>query len=216
MKEFAEKHIAVNTQSSVRITGEGGAVTYVDPLEIAGEPHDADLVLVTHRHGDHFSPSDIAKLTKPTTVIAAPEGMAKDAEKSLGKPVLSVRPGESYEAGGVRFETVAAYNKLKPFHPKSAGWVGYVVVMDGRRIYVAGDTDATKEAEETVCDVALLPVGGKYTMTAKEAAELVNRMKKKPAVAIPTHYGTIVGKSTDGADFASGVEDGVEVVLKLG
>ena len=203
--------ISVNTQSSIRISL-GGKTVRFDPLEIAGEPHDADVVFVTHAHGDHFSPADIAKVSKPGTVLVVPASMADQAE-ALPYPVVPAVPGESGEADGIPFEAVPASNRLKPFHPKRNKWVGYVVTMDGALIYVAGDTDATAEAEKVHCDAALVPVGGKYTMTAGEAAELVNRMN--PTAAIPTHYGTIVGSPEDGAAFAKRVRDGIRTELKL-
>ena len=210
IREVLER-ITVNTQSSVRLTtsaGSGAKTVYVDPLGIPGEPHDADLILVTHSHGDHFSPADIEKIKKPGTVLVCPEQM-----KQAG--ALSVVPGKDYEAAGVRFSTVRAYNNLpKIFHPKKNDWVGYVVgTEEGALVYVAGDTDATKDAAAVHCDIAVIPVGGKYTMTAEEAAELVNKIA--PKAAIPTHYGTIVGKPSDGDRFAAGVKDGILVEKKL-
>ena len=205
--------ITVNTQSSIRLT-DGTKVLYADPLEISGEPHDADLIFITHAHGDHFSPADIAKLVKNSTVLVAPESMADQVRDIAdGRQVVAVVPGKAYEADGVAFETVPAYNKLKPFHPKKNVWVGYVVTVDGARVYIAGDTDATSEAAAVRCDIALVPVGGTYTTTASEAAALVNRMK--PAVAIPIHYGTIVGKPGDGDKFAGDVDPEITVVKKL-
>ena len=206
--------ISVNTQSSIRVT-DGKTIVYFDPLEIPGEPHDADCVFVTHSHGDHFSPSDIARLLKAETVLVVPEDMAeKAAEAADGRQVVAVLPEGKYEAAGVVFETVPAYNPAKRFHPRANGWVGYVVSLGGARIYVTGDTDATEEAAAVDCDIVLLPVGGKYTMTAEEAAELVNRMK--PAVAIPTHYGTIVGGGRDGCRFAELLNGGIRTEFPLG
>jgi L-ascorbate metabolism protein UlaG (beta-lactamase superfamily) len=106
--------------------------------------------------------------------------------------ILTVKPGVYREVEDLEFETVPAYNLLKPFHPKGAEWVGYILRIDGKRIYIAGDTDETKEAKAVKCDIALVPIGGTYTMDAKKAAELVNTIR--PEVAIPTHYGSIVGK----------------------
>ena len=201
--------ITVNTQSSIRVACQAAGtekVLYFDPLEIRGEPHDADVIFITHAHGDHCSPADIAKVGREGTVTVCPEGMGMAG-------AFPVVPGKRYEAGGIVFETVAAYNRLKPFHPKRNGWVGYVVETDAGRVYVAGDTDVTKEAEAVSCDVALVPVGGKYTMTAEEAAKLVNAIR--PSAAIPTHYGTIVGKPGDGDLFTQRVAEGIEVVKKL-
>ena len=206
--------IAVNTQSSIRITA-GGRTVYVDPLEIAGEPRDADAVFVTHAHGDHFSPADIAKVMKDGAVLVLPESMADRAGEVPGDfSVLTAIPDGRYEAAGVSFETTPAYNRLKPFHPKKNRWVGYILVLDGIRIWIAGDTDATPEAASVKCGVAMVPVGGTYTMTASEAAALVNRIR--PAAAIPTHYGTIVGKAEDGSRFLSLLDPGIRGELRLG
>ena len=85
--------------------------------------------------------------------------------------------------------------------------------MDERVYYVAGDTDAVKELQEVRCDVVLVPIGGKFTMNAKEAAGLVNKIK--PNVVIPTHYGSIVGKPQDAETFRKLVDREVQVVVKL-
>ena len=192
--------IKVITPSCIRIT-EGGVVIYADPFHMPDDPRDGDIILITHDHFDHFSPEDIKKAAKSGAVIAAPEKMSKKAADETGMSVTPVNPGGTYEISGLPVETVPAYNILKPFHPKSAGWVGYIVTVGGRRIYIAGDTDVTPESKKVKCDVAMLPVGGKYTMTAKEAAALVDIIK--PAEAIPTHYGTVVGSADDGKLFAS-------------
>ena len=192
--------IKVITHSCIRID-EGGTVIYADPFHMPDDPRDGDIILITHDHFDHFSPEDIKKAAKSGAVIAAPEKMAKKAADETGLTVTPVKPGGTYEISGLSVETVPAYNILKPFHPKSAGWVGYIVTVGGRRIYIAGDTDVTPESKKVKCDVAMLPVGGKYTMTAKEAAALVDIIK--PAEAIPTHYGTVVGSADDGKLFAS-------------
>ena len=106
-----------------------------------------------------------------------------------------------------------AYNKLKPFHPKRNGWLGYLLEMDGISYYIAGDTDAVKELQGIQCDVALVPVGGAYTMTAKEAAGLVNKMK--PTAVIPIHYGSVVGKPEDADVFKKLVDPDINVIIKL-
>lgn len=208
------ENIEVFTQNCIRITGALGAV-YVDPFQMKASPKDAAFILITHDHFDHFSPEDIAKAAGENAVLIVPEKMEKKAKEAAGlvKKTVTVRPGEAYEIDGLEFETVPAYNILKPFHPKSAGWVGYVLKIDGQRIYVAGDTDATKEAKAVRCDVALVPVGGTYTMDAKKAAELVNTIR--PKAAIPVHYGTVVGKPSDGETFAKNLKEPVKAELKI-
>ena len=205
-------HIQVNTQSSIRI--EGSKVVYFDSFQISTEAHDADLICITHAHYDHFDPESILKVCNQDTVLAAPASMAKELGKLAWKGKLHLlAPGERVETAGLIITAKPAYNKLKPFHPKRNGWLGYLLEMDGRIYYVAGDTDAVKELQEIRCDVALVPIGGKFTMNAREAARLVNNIK--PKAAIPTHYGSIVGKPQDADTFRKMIDREVQVVVKL-
>ena len=113
--------------------------------------------------------------------------MKDKVEKALpGEKYITVSTNDKKETEDLSFETIPAYNIMKPFHMKHAGWVGYILIVDGKRIYIAGDTDVTPEAEAVKCDVALIPAGGKYTCNAKEAAELTNAIR--PQVVIPVHY----------------------------
>ena len=205
--------IDVFKQNSIRIKSDVGTI-YIDPFKIDDETHDADFILITHDHYDHFSSEDIAKVKKDDTVLVVPEKMEAKAVKESGiKEIETVKPGTYHEIGNLELETIPMYNILKPFHPKAAGWVGYILKINGKRIYIAGDTDATKEAKEVICDIALVPIGGTYTMDAKKAAELVNEIN--PEVAIPTHYGSIVGKLSDAKVFAANVKDTTKVVEKI-
>ena len=208
------EHITVPAHSSIRIQCEAGTL-YFDPFHLTDEPHDADAVLITHEHFDHFSPEDIEKIAKTDTLVVIPESMKAKAEKELpsGCRIKTVKPGVKYQTGKLEFETIPAYNRLKPFHPKSSGWVGYLLKTGEETVYVAGDTDATTEAAQVHCDIALIPVGGTYTMNAKQAAELINRIQ--PAVAIPTHYGSVVGSKDDAEVFAKYVDPSVSVEIKM-
>lgn len=208
------EQIEVLTHSSIRIRSGSGTV-YIDPFQLKEEPHDADYILITHDHYDHFSPEDVEKAAGSGTVLVVPEKMKKKAEKAAGvvSRICTVEPGDPYDIDGLKFETIPAYNMLKPFHPRSAGWAGYILSLDGKRVYIAGDTDATKEAKQVKCDIALVPVGGTYTMDAKKAAELINTIR--PLIAIPTHYGSIVGKKEDAAVFAAAVKEPVKVEIKM-
>ncbi|MBR3245374.1 MAG: MBL fold metallo-hydrolase [Parasporobacterium sp.] len=207
-------NITVFTQSSIRIKSSTGTI-YLDPLEIPEEYHDADYILITHNHGDHFSPKDIEKVARVESVLIVPEKMEKQARELQADidHVETVIPGKHYQVKDLKFETVAAYNNLKPFHPKKSGWVGYLLYVDASRIYVAGDTDVTKENKAVKCDIAMVPIGGTFTMDAAKAAELVNCIE--PEIAIPTHYGTIVGKYSDAEIFAAKVKETVRIELKL-
>ncbi|MCI9346651.1 MAG: MBL fold metallo-hydrolase [Lachnospiraceae bacterium] len=210
-------HITVNTQSSIRM--QGSKTLYFDPYQIPAAANDADIIFVTHEHYDHFEPESIAKLKKDDTLLVTPESMKKKALSESGiAPVncLFYQPGEIHEVNGVVIETVPAYNKLKPFHPKGKKWQGYVVEMDDMRCYVSGDTDVNEDIRTVRCDVALVPIGGFYTMDWKQAAEYIARLK--PQAVIPTHYGSIVGKKSDGQDFQKMLEsldNNIQVALKL-
>lgn len=208
------ENITVFTQNSIRITDRDRQI-YIDPFQMREEPHDADYILITHDHYDHFSPEDIKKVAGSNTMLIVPEKMQNKANEAADfvRRIITVKPGVYHEIDGLEIETVPAYNILKPFHPKNAEWVGYILRVDGKRIYIAGDTDATKEAKAVKCDIALIPIGGTYTMDAKKAAELVNTLR--PSVAIPVHYGNIVGKPGDGEVFANNVKDPIKVEFKI-
>ena len=208
------ENIRVYSQNCIRIETEKGIV-YVDPFQMKESPKDADYILITHDHYDHLSPEDIGKAAGEDTVMVVPENMKDKAKEAEGfvKRTVTVKPGISAEIDALKLETVPAYNIKKPFHPESAGWVGYILKDGGKRIYIAGDTDATKEAKAVKCDIALVPIGGTYTMDAKTAAELVNELR--PETAIPVHYGTIVGKPSDGEVFAKHVKEPVKAEIKI-
>ena len=205
--------ITVNEHSSIRIGGE--KVVYFDPFHIRQEAHDADVIFFTHSHFDHFSPEDVRKLAKKDTVFVAPKTCKKDLKKGKieEKNCVFLKPDREEEVCGLKVRTVPAYNLRKPNHPRENEWLGYVGEIGGTKVYVAGDTDDIPEGRGVDCDIALIPVGGTYTMDAKEAAAFVNALK--PKTAIPTHYGSLVGKAKDGEKFAKKVDKGIEVVLKL-
>jgi L-ascorbate metabolism protein UlaG (beta-lactamase superfamily) len=171
---------------------DGALQIYIDPYQLPAHTPKADVIFITHGHYDHFSPEDIAKIKKEGTTIFA----SKDAAYQIGEATISVAPGQTYNVGDLKIRTVPAYNIDKKFHPKSNNWVGYIITLStGQKIYHAGDTDFIPEMRSVVADIALLPCGGTYTMTAKEAAEAANAFK--PHVLIPMHWGTVVGSSED-------------------
>lgn len=184
---------------------DGKKIVFTDPFQIK-KSGAADIIMITHGHYDHCSPEDIGKLQKKGTVIVA----TPDCASKLGGDVRIVRPGDTLSVEGVQIEVVPAYNTNKKFHTKDQGWVGYVVTIDNTRIYLAGDTDYIPEMKTLRdIDIALLPVSGTYVMTADEAVKAA--LDIRPKIAIPMHYGAIVGDATDAKRFASALKGKVEV-----
>ena len=198
--------ITVNSHSSIR--AEGQRVLYFDPFQMKTTPRDADIIFVTHDHFDHFSPEDIDKAAKADTVFVVPQSLAG---KLPTEKTTVMQVGQQIGIQDVWVEAVAAYNVGKPFHPKENGWLGYRVTMDGEALYVCGDTDVTPEAKAVRCDILALPVGGTYTMDASQAAELAKAIL--PKLALPTHYGSIVGSKKDAEKFRKLVSDAMQVEL---
>lgn len=179
---------------------------YFDPYQIKPGPA-ADFILISHPHFDHCSPEDISKVKKDDTVIVT----EKESADKLGGQIEVMKPGDEKVFKGIKIKTVPAYNIGKTFHPKEKGWLGFVVEIEGVSIYHAGDTDFIPEMEGIRVDIAFLPVSGTYVMTADEAVKAA--LAIKPQVAIPMHYGAIVGTEKDARRFAKGLEGKIEVVI---
>lgn len=209
------ENITVLFHSSICIRT-GNQVIYFDPYEISKETHDADLIFITHDHFDHFSPEDIRKVSKQDTCLVLPERINK---KVLAKEGLSaehgiwMRAGQTRQVGGLEIEAVAAYNIHKPFHLRKAGWLGYLIIVDDVRIFVAGDTDHHSENEQVITDIALVPIGGMFTMNARQAGDYINTIH--PQAAIPIHYGKVAGKRSDEDVFKEAVEDTIQVSIRM-
>jgi L-ascorbate metabolism protein UlaG (beta-lactamase superfamily) len=186
---------------------DGDSTVYIDPFNISGGPM-ADLILVTHTHYDHYSPEDIKKISGPNTTLVITEDAAVDG----GIQVVRAAPGTILDVTGVQVRAIPAYNINKAFHPRENRWVGYVVSIGGATVYHTGDTDAIPEMEGLDPDVALVPVGGTYTMNAAEAAGAVKSMNA--SAAIPMHWGEIVGERDDAVEFQRLVGDAARVVIK--
>ena len=202
------ENIEVLIHSSIRITGQ--KTIYIDPFKIKNYYNDADLLFITHDHYDHYSEQDIDKVTKEDTIYIVPRTLIQKL-LNRGVPeekIIVVEPGKKYEIHGIQFETVPAYNTNKQFHPKENGWVGYIIEVNDTKYYIAGDTDVTKENKQVKCDIALVPIGGTYTMDAYEAAELINTIK--PKIAIPIHYGEVVGTPRDAEKFVELLDKSIE------
>ena len=183
---------------------DAGRTIYFDPYQIAGGPV-ADLILVSHEHFDHCSPEDIQKIQGAKTIIVT----EKDCAKKLSGDIRVIKPGDVLDLADIHIEAVPSYNTDKDFHPKKKGWLGFVVETEGVRVYHAGDSDFIPEMKHLKVDIALLPVSGTYVMTAEQAVKAA--LAISPKVAIPMHYGAIVGDAQDAARFQKALEGKVEV-----
>ena len=183
-------------------------IIYVDPFHIKERYNDADFILITHSHYDHFSEEDIQKVRNKNTTILITEDLISKVNSNDYKNIVKVEPFQIYEFKDIKIETIPAYNINKQFHPRENNWVGYILTINQNKYYVAGDTDITKENKSVKCDVAFVPVGGTYTMDAKEAVTLVNEIK--PKIAVPIHYGEIVGSEDDAIEFVNNLNKLIE------
>ena len=209
--------IDVIAQNAIKITTKEGKKIYCDPFQLKkNELNDADVIFITHSHYDHFSPEDIKKIKNANTKIIVTIDLLEKAILSgfNENDVLEVIPNNEYDFAGIKFKTIPAYNTNKEFHRKEYNWVSYIIEIDDSIIYIAGDTDVTDEALNVKCDIALVPVGGTYTMNADEAAKLIKHIAPTKC-AIPTHYQTVVGSLEDALTFKSLLKDKVEVKILL-
>jgi L-ascorbate metabolism protein UlaG (beta-lactamase superfamily) len=207
------ENVEVLYHSSIKI--KGNKIIYIDPFKIDKDYNDADIVFITHDHFDHYSEEDIDKVINENTTIIIPEELlTKILRKGINKnAVITVESNKEYMVQGIKFETIPAYNTNKTFHPKENDWVGYIITLDGIRYYIAGDTDITKENRKVKCDVAFVPVGGTYTMNYSEAAELVNIIK--PKIAVPIHYGSVVGTKQDATNFIKLLHSSIKGIILM-
>jgi L-ascorbate metabolism protein UlaG (beta-lactamase superfamily) len=170
-------------------------IIYLDPFELADGLEPADVICISHDHHDHCSPDDVAKIRTDHTVVVA----AENCRAKLQGDVRFVEAGDKLNIDELAIEVVPAYNVNKEFHPREAGGVGYVLTLEGSRIYHAGDSDPIPEMEGLEVDIAMLPVSGVYVATAEEAVEAAEKLQ--PKVVIPMHYGSIVGSRADAERF---------------
>lgn len=208
-------NIELIAQNAIKIITKDGKIIYFDPFKLKGEAlNDADIIFITHAHYDHFSPEDIKLIKNDTTSIVVTNDLYEKAIQCgfNESKILKVMPNNEYSFAGIKFKTIPAYNTNKEFHKREYNWVSYVLEIDDEIVYIAGDTDITEEALSVSCDIALVPVGGTYTMTAEEAAKLVEHISPRK-YAIPTHYQTVVGSEEDASKFKKLLQGKIEVEI---
>jgi len=182
-----------------------GKIIYIDPYQINSQAIiPADIILITHSHYDHCSLEDISKIAKDNTTIIGPADIQSKISRIQKKINLKViEPGNSINIDGINIGAIPSYNINKQFHPKNEYWNGYAIKINNLVIYHAGDTDLIPEMSKLTgkVTIALLPIGGNYTMNSQEAAKAASIIK--PQIAIPMHYGNIIGSSADAQNFSS-------------
>ena len=204
-EDIVSVNININTHSSIQIDD-----LFFDPYDTSSVTKKAKYIFLTHTHYDHLSPDDIKNIITPETIIIATED-AKPLLKDFKSEIITVSPNQKYTLDDFEFETFPSYNLNKNFHKKENNWVGYKIIKNGVSYAILGDTDATPELENLKCDILFIPIGGTYTMTAEEAATLTNIIK--PQIAIPTHYGSIVGKQEDAYTFSQMLSE--DIICKV-
>jgi len=205
------QNIDWDDQASMTIE-QSGKIICIDPYRVKNEKQ-ADVVLITHAHQDHLSPQDITKVLGEQTVIMAPADCITSLSQKFKRKLVTLQPGAKHQIEDITIEAVPAYNIGKRYHPKSNNWVGYVVTVDGVRIYHAGDTNRIPEMKDITCDIALLPLGQTYTMDSVDEA-VQAALDVKARIAIPMHYGTYEGSNGDAIKFKEALEGKCSVMVK--
>ena len=191
----------------------GGINIYFDPFKLHGDEPKADYIFISHEHFDHFSPDDIHKVIKDSTVLFMNEMTGGEIDGLYDNKIVIIRPGDSIDFKDLHIKGVPAYNinKFKEpgkvYHPKEDKKLGFIVTFKGVKIYHTGDTDHIPEMnslENEKIDLLFIPVSGTYVMTPKEAIEAA--LKIKADTSIPMHYGTIVGEKRQAEEFMKGVK----------
>lgn len=204
-------NIEVLIHSSIKFSKD--IIIYFDPYKINKDYHDADIIFITHSHYDHYSPLDIKKVIKDNTIVVCSKDVKEELLKLNINNIIEVVPNKDYEVLNIKFKTIPAYNINKNFHPKENNWVGYLINYNNVKYYIAGDTDITEENKNIICDVAFVPIGGTFTMDYKEAANLINEIQ--PKIAVPIHYGFIVGNKDDGIKFSKLLNNNIECKIYI-
>jgi len=197
----------IKNSSPEGVSSSEGKIIYIDPYNIKENSEKADLVLITHSHYDHCSVADIKKIIKEgTKIVVTADCQSKITRFDIPIKMEVVEPGQELVCWGIKISIFPAYNVDKPFHAKDESWIGYLIKINNLLIYHAGDTDVIPEMQKLTGYkqhgkkfIALLPVGGRLTMSVEEAVEAAKIIK--PSLAIPMHYGSVVGSEEDAKEF---------------
>lgn len=200
--------ININSHSSIQIDD-----IYFDPFQIDKAKNNAKYIFITHTHYDHLSLEDIDKVVSDKTIFIAPPDAKETLENKYNNKIVYVSPYDNIFLSDIEVEVLPSYNINKAFHKKEFGWVGYKIIYNGKTFAVLGDTDNIPELRTLSCDYLFVPIGGTYTMSATEAAQLTNTVK--PKIVIPVHYNSIVGNKEDEAIFIKNVDKQIQTKIIL-
>ena len=202
---FEYKGIKIRWHGHDTFSLEKGLTICIDPYKLS-KPIPADVVLISHNHFDHLSLEDLKKTSSSNTIIIAAKECMSQLSKVTCKELIGILPRQEKIVNNVKVKAVPAYNidkinpdTSKPFHPKEDNKIGFIVNIENISIYHTGDSDLIPEMTDLQPDILLVPVSGTYVMTAKEAVKAIEKIK--PKIAIPMHYGTIVGSEADANEF---------------
>ncbi len=205
-------NVEVFCHSSIKISKD--RIVYFDPYNIDKEYKDADIIFITHDHFDHYDINSILKIRNDNTHIVVPFSLKDEVVKYFDdEHIHLVEPQNEYNVYGINFSTIWAYNIGSDFHPKENKWVGYLVNIAGYKYYVMGDTSETIESKCVKCDVLFVPIGGKFTMDRNDAVHLTNIVG--PKIAVPIHYGSIVGTKEDAEYFIKNIDKSIEGIILI-
>lgn len=205
------ENIKINKHSSICIAD----TIFIDPFDIEENSKCAIVVFITHSHWDHLDIKSIKKIRNDQTLFVCPF----DCENSLlgigikEEMIVKIRPGDCLNLLGINCEVIPSYNINKEFHPKSNNWVGYLLTINNVKYLICGDSDLTEELKNIDTDVLFVPIGGTYTMDAKDGARLANVIK--PKLTIPVHYGSVVGDKNLENVFISNLDENLNYELKI-
>ncbi|HET7818837.1 MAG TPA: MBL fold metallo-hydrolase [Candidatus Nitrosocosmicus sp.] len=207
-----------NGHDGFRIEVDGNKI-YVDPYKLIPSyvsKSDADIILISHNHFDHLSIEDINNIINENTKIICSHECVEELKKNYVKnEIIPLKPKEARTVGNIEIRGIEAYNTDKKFHPKKDEKIGFIINVNNLKIYHTGDTDIIPEMENVSPDILFVPVSGTYVMTAKEAGKATNELIKPKKIAIPMHYGSIVGTVKDAEDFCKDVNICKTAILEI-
>jgi len=207
---FEYKGVKIRWYGHDTFTLEKSITICIDPYKLSRSIN-PDIILISHNHFDHMSLDDLKKISSNNTIIIAAKECMDQLTKITSKEKIGLSPGQEKTINNIKIKAIRAYNidKInpdthKPFHPKEDDKIGFVVSMGETSIYHTGDSDPIPDMNDLKPDILLVPVSGTYVMSPKEAAKAVEKIK--PKIAIPMHYGTIVGSNADAEEFKDTVK----------